>query len=257
MRLQQVLFLIESALPDSGPQQNLKMCNVRELVKMSDEDLEAVRSRYRILVAQLLFKHFTAFEIFKQYTSQENECCYAAEIATKSEVITMPVLMKDEKKYSECVDVLDELEKWTEEIYSAAGLCCTAETLENDTTPTITATSRPDQPAAHFPPTPSANDPLGGVKIPCFGDQLTRVRFAGAKDLRAGCHSAKQRFDLLNPFCIVDWQTKRSYLKVQYSGKLLCFMYYLKNEQECFIRFKTRARSASVLGLIKHELRVF
>ena len=32
---------------------------------------------------------------------------------------------------------------------------------------------------------------------------------------------------------------------------------YLKNEQECFIRYRTRERSLSVLYLIKHGLRVF
>jgi hypothetical protein len=44
-------------------------------------------------------------------------------MARKSEVLTMPVVMKDEKEYSNCVDVLDQLEKWTQEIYTAAGLC--------------------------------------------------------------------------------------------------------------------------------------
>jgi hypothetical protein len=34
-------------------------------------------------------------------------------------VVTMPIMMKDEKKYSECIDILDQLETWT----SAAGLC--------------------------------------------------------------------------------------------------------------------------------------
>ena len=29
----------------------------------------------------------------------------------KSDVITLPVLVKDEKKYSECVDVLDQLDQ--------------------------------------------------------------------------------------------------------------------------------------------------
>ena len=81
-------------------------------------------------------------------------------------------------------------------------------------TPPIATSSRPDQPASRVPPTPSENDTLSGVKIPCFGDQLTRAQFAGAKDLRAGCHSASQRFDHLYPFCIVDWHTKKSYLKV-------------------------------------------
>jgi hypothetical protein len=51
------------------------------------------------------------------------------------------------------------------------------------------------QPASHVPPTASDKDPLSGVKIPCFGDQLTQVRFAGAKDLCASCHSAKDRLD--------------------------------------------------------------
>jgi hypothetical protein len=30
-------------------------------------------------------------------------------MSSKSEVVIMPVLMKDEKKYSECADVLDQL----------------------------------------------------------------------------------------------------------------------------------------------------
>ena len=81
--------------------------------------------------------------------------------------------------------------------------------------PPIGSSSRPDQPASHIRPTPSEKDPLQGVKVPCFGDQLTRVRFAGAKDLRAGCHSPKDRLDHFYPFCIADWHTKRSFLKVQ------------------------------------------
>ena len=66
------------------------------------------------------------------------------------------------------------------------------------------------------------NDPLCGVKVPCFGDQLTRVRFAGAKDLRAGGHLPKQRLDHIYPFRIVDWHPKKSFLKVR---KLLLIKY--------------------------------
>ena len=193
-------------------------CPRTELVELNDQDLLVIRSRYRILVSKLLFEHFKAFEMFKHYVPQVTTCSYAPEMATKSEVLTMPVLVKDEKKYSEYVDVLDQLEKWTKEIYSCAGLCL-SESDQNDdaTTPTISGSSRPDQPASHVPPKPSENDPLKGVKIPCYGDQLTRVRFAGAKDIRAGCHAPEQRFDHIYPFCIVDWHTKRSYLKVLYS----------------------------------------
>jgi hypothetical protein len=109
----------------------------------------------------------------------------------------------NEKKYSECVGVLDQLEKWTRDIYAAAGLCSSECPSTDAPVPTIGSSSRPDQPASHIPPIRSEDDALHGVKIPCFGDQLTRVRLAGAKDLRAGCHSAKDRLDHLYPFCIV------------------------------------------------------
>ena len=201
-------------LPDTGPQQDLRKCNIHEIVAVNNEELKAMRSRYRVIVAKLLFEHFEAFKMFKSYVPQTTQCIYAKEMSAKSEVLTMPVLMKDEKKYSDCVDILDQLEKWTYEIYSAAGLCSVDKELSEDIIPAIRATSRPDQPAAHVPPAATESDPLHGVKIPCYGDQLSRVRMAGAKDLCAGCHLTKHRLDHIYPFCIVDWHTKRSFLKV-------------------------------------------
>jgi hypothetical protein len=209
--------LEDTDLPDSGPQKNLHNCNVDDLVTVSNEDVSEIRARYRAIIAKILFEHFPEFQMFAQHTPQVTECAYPKEMSTRSEVITMPVVMKDEKKYAECVDVLDQLETWTHDIYSAAGLCSSEPKSSKETTPVIGTHSRPDQPASHVPPATHENDPLHGVKIPCFGDQLTRVRLAGAKDLRAGCHSPKQRLDHLYPFCIVDWHTKRSFLKVLYS----------------------------------------
>ncbi len=43
--------------------------------------------------------------------------------SSRSGVISVPILIKDEKKYADCADVLDQLEKWTHQIYSAAGRC--------------------------------------------------------------------------------------------------------------------------------------
>ncbi|XP_028416394.1 uncharacterized protein LOC114540402 [Dendronephthya gigantea] len=203
----------DEGLPDSGPQQRLKDCNVHELVNINPLELEAIRNRYTILVANILFEYFPYFGAFRQYLPKATNCAYKSEMETKSEVLTMPVLMKDEKKYAECVDVLDQLEKWTHDIYEAAGLCSPPPSDVQDATPTIGTHSRPDQPGSHIPPVETDTDPLCGVKVPCFGDQLTRVRFAGARDLRSGCHTAKQRLDHIYPFSIVDWHTKRSFLK--------------------------------------------
>ena len=68
------------------------------------------------------------------------------------------------------MDVLDQLEKWTQEIYCAAGLCSPDPQSFDNATPTIALTSRPDAPGSHVPPSTSENDPLHGIKIPCFGD---------------------------------------------------------------------------------------
>ena len=94
------------------------------------------------------------------------------------------------KKYSDLVDVLDQLEVWAREIYAKAGRSAPPPPTSNEdhvpAGPPIAAPSGPDQPASHVPPVPCVEDHLAKVKIPCFGDQITRVRLAGAKDLRAG-----------------------------------------------------------------------
>ena len=100
-------------------------------------------------------------------------------------------------------------------MYLKAGLCSAPLPVSAPPPLPHDPTSRPDQPAAHVPPIASSSDPLKNVKIPCYGDQLSRVRFAGAKDLRSGCHTPKDRFDHIHPFRIVDWHSKRSFLKVQ------------------------------------------
>ena len=108
-------------------------------------------------------------------------------MSAKSVVIPFPVLMKDEKKYSEVVDVLDQLETWVYDIHNKAGLVSHSEVATNPSSPPMPPhslhSSKPDQPLSHVPSVPDPKDPIAGVKVPCIGDQLTRVRFAGAKDL--------------------------------------------------------------------------
>ena len=136
-------------------------------------------------------------------------------MALQSVVVPMLVLINNEKKYSDSVDVLDQLEVWVREIHTKAGLCAAPVGEHVPPGPQIAAPSRADEPAFHVPPIPQADDPLPKVKIPCFGDQLTRVRLACAKDLRASSHTAQDRLDHLYPLRIVGCHTKRSFLGVE------------------------------------------
>ena len=204
-----------SQQPDNGSQKYLKDCDMNELVGLNDEEICNIRERYKFLVGRILCEHFPSFKFLQDLLPAQLPHDHLEEMNIKSTVVPFPVLMKDEKKYADVVNVLDQLEAWIHEIYSKAGLCPAPVSDDCSQSPELpSTTSRPDQPASHIPPVASSSDPMQNVRDPCYGDQLSRVRFAGAKDLRSGCHKPKDRFDHIYPFRIVDWHTKRSLLKV-------------------------------------------
>lgn len=205
-----------SHLPDTGPKTNLTNCNLKDTLSLTDEEKQCTRERYKVLIGRILVEFLPAFDFLQDVAPDHTPCEYHEEMNTKSVVVPLPVLLKDEKKYAEVVDVLDQLELWAREIYSKAGLCVPTDPDHVPPGPVVGPPARPDQPASHVPPVPQIEDPLANVTIPCYGDQLTRVRLAGAKDLRAGCHTPQDRLDHLFPFRIVDWHTKRSFLKVKH-----------------------------------------
>ena len=202
-------------LPDCGPQKDIKTVDPR-IFLLRDDELSEIACHYRIYAARIIVKVFPKLHFISVLLPKHIPHQYSEEMKLKSEVITMPVLMKDEKKYADCVDVMDTFEEWIREIYTKAsnGLRNAVPHPPPGARSPIHGPSRPDQPASHAPPVPDPVDPLCGVKVPCIGDQLTRVRFAGAKDLRAGAHTSKDRLDHLYPFRCAGWHTKRSFLKV-------------------------------------------
>ena len=205
-------------LPDNGPQKDIKTTDL-EFFLLCDDELSQIAECYRIYAGRIISKAFPKLSFLADLIPKHIPHQYSEEMNVKSEVITLPVLMKDEKKYADCVDVMDMFEDWVHEIHTkASGAVGINAPILPPGRPAIHAPSRPDQPASHSPPVPDPAEPLCGVKVPCIGDQLTRVRFAGAKDLRAGAHTSKDRLDHLYPFRCAAWHSKRSFLK--YTQKL-------------------------------------
>ena len=194
-----------------APQQSLANVNVRDIVTPTAEEMACTRERYKILLGNIICEYLQAFKSFKDLVGSTS-CPYSDEMQSPSVIIPYPVMMKDEKKYAELVAVLDIMETWIEQLYSKAGLTNSTSVPVVISGPPIGTASRPDQPGSHIPRILPPDDPL--PKVPCYGDQLSRVRLAGGKDLRAGCHTPRDRIDHVYPFRIADWHTKQSLTKV-------------------------------------------
>ena len=64
------------ALPDVHPQQNLAKCNVNQLVMVNDGEWAAIRKRYGVLIAKLLFEYCPEFKVFEQYMTTTTDCSH-------------------------------------------------------------------------------------------------------------------------------------------------------------------------------------
>ena len=150
-----------SHLPDNGQQKNLATCDLNELTGVGQGE---TRERYKFFLGKILCEQFPAFDFLKDIVPEHSPCQYQEEMKEKSVVVPLPVLMKDEKKYADVVDVLDQLEDWVMEIYVKAGLCVPPNPVDaTPPAPPIAAPSRPDQPASHIPPVAQAEDPLANI----------------------------------------------------------------------------------------------
>lgn len=181
-------------LSSNASQQSLANVNIRDIVTPTVEEMDCTRKRYKILLGNMWILHVNLYE-----PSNLLKTLYAVPQAT--------IQMRSDHYLS-----LFHAQLWWKT--KNAG-----DTFANDTSlpvvisgPPIGATSRADQPGSHVPRILPPDDPL--PKVPCYGDQLSKARLTGGKDLGAGCHTARDRLDHLYPFRIADCHTKQSLTKV-------------------------------------------
>ena len=81
---------LPQSLPNTHPQQDLRKCNVRQVVNLFSAEIDTIRMRYRVIVQNHLLQQFTAFESFKPSSPLTTYCQYAENMSEKSETVTMP-----------------------------------------------------------------------------------------------------------------------------------------------------------------------
>ena len=182
---------------------------------VNDDEMAILRENYKVLAARVIVEFMGKFKFLKAVLPEHIPHPYQNQMAQKSVVIPMPLLQKDEKYYNDMVDILDQGEKWIREIYAKAGIVRLQneqhiERLEDHTG----QHAAPDQPNGHVVLNDN-QDPLDGISCSFGGDQLTRVRAAGAADLRADTNNPAERFDHLKPFICEKFHTKASFVQVR------------------------------------------
>ena len=164
----------------------------------------------KVIVTRIVLQFLPQFKFLKSTVPEHISHVYSDEMAQKSTIVNMPIINANEAKYEDCVTILRTYEKWISEIYFQAGLLEVMPHAENPPIP-----AAPGQTNAHQLPT--IHDPMRNMKIAFGGDQLTRVRFTGAKDLLSGAHTPSDKFEHCSPFKPVMWHTKASLLQYSYT----------------------------------------
>lgn len=114
-------------------------------------------------------------------------------MSLKSDVLPLPIQFKDDKKYSDVVDILASYEATFQTIFKTA---CDDEGLDRETYIPV-----------YF------NCPSGG-------DQLKRLQFTLGHKLQTGGHKSKDRLEHTQPDEIELFHTKQAFLTVSISQNM-------------------------------------
>lgn len=201
-----------SHLPNVHPKEDI-VNFPRQHFSLNVDEWKVYINCAKILTGRIIVEFFPKFKWLKSVIPAHISHIYSGEMAQKSTIVSLPLLNANEAKYEDCVSILRSYEQWISEIYVKAGLLDEVPHVDNPDLPEGSAA--PGQTNAHKEDTP--DDPMREMKIVFAGDQLTRVRFAGAKDLLSGSHTPSDRFEHCSPFKPVMWHTKASLLQYSYS----------------------------------------
>ena len=199
-------------LPNDNPRGDIKDFR-RHNFSLNVNEWKTYAECAKVIVGRIVLEFCPKFKFLRAVIPNHISHEYSLQMAQKSTIVSLPIINANESKYDDCVNILRTYEKWIAEIYVQAGLL--DEIPHTDNPPVPEGPAAPGQTNAHRQDT--NNDPMREMKIPFAGDQLTRVRFAGAKDLLSGSHTASDRFEHCSPFKPVMWHTKASLLQYTYS----------------------------------------
>ncbi|KAH3814500.1 uncharacterized protein LOC127835962 [Dreissena polymorpha] len=165
-----------SLVPTRTPLTDLKA----EMFLLSGNYRSTLVNSYCVILGRILCE-LKAFSWMANALPDHIHHPYQHEMSLKSDIFKLPIMMKNEAKHEDCVDILDTYEAVLSDYYHKAF---------------------------------GSEDVLHKFGVTVGGDQLTRVRLEEAKNLRALATTPNKRFEDLHPFVIELWHTKQDFLEV-------------------------------------------
>ncbi|XP_033729230.1 uncharacterized protein LOC117318339 [Pecten maximus] len=170
-----------SSLDDSKPIGNINTTTYRQFVPSACES-QKYKESLKIILGRLLSEYVDGFKWMENVLLKHIPHNFEESMSKKSEVFVLPVLLKNETSYSDCIHILKSYEKDLTSWYIKAGRAAE----------------------------------LDRLKVPIGGDQLTRVRLQGAKGLQDGSLTATDRLEHLDPMIVELFHTVMDFLEKLY-----------------------------------------
>ncbi len=173
---QQPLF---ADLPATRPQLDL-MTTSNDLFMLTNEDLTRMKHNFILHIGKIGVKHLPCLKVFKRVIPKHILGTDSTKLATKADIVPLECLPYNETQYSESIKILESYDKLIRSSFSEA----------------------------------DTEIPMGRIHI--GGDQKTRERFSGSKNVLAGCVTDEERCTVLGPITFEMFHFKMKVLNVIY-----------------------------------------
>ncbi|OWF53878.1 hypothetical protein KP79_PYT00398 [Mizuhopecten yessoensis] len=159
------------------------------LCKFFPSDAEIVQfvEAVKILVGREVLTHCSSFKWMDLVLPKHIHHDLSDIMSRKSSSYVMPILLQNESRYEDCLNILEvyraQIVRWYHKI--------------------------------------GRGNELESLRVPIGGDQLTRVRFDGARCLKMGAHTAEERFANLEPMIVQLFHVLMDFLEVPCTMNLI------------------------------------
>lgn len=168
-------------MENAGPIGDVNNLSYLNFVTSAPEE-KLYKDSLKILLGRILTDYIEDFSWMKHVIPNHIPHDLEDVMCKRSEVFWLPVMLKNEARYSDCVQIMTEYERLVCEWYTKAG----------------------------------RGNELDCVRVPVGGDQLTRVRLQGAKALKAGALTAEDRLEHLDPIIVEMFHTLQDFIEKLY-----------------------------------------